>query len=77
MDSEKGESEIAPFKNIINEWVARDSSRKVKSAFRTKVAEGAYYSAYAPLGYKEDPDIKGKLLVDEETKWIVERKQTL
>ena len=31
VDSEKGESEIAPFKNIINEWVARDTSRKVKS----------------------------------------------
>ncbi|WP_455577904.1 recombinase family protein, partial [Amedibacillus dolichus] len=27
VDSEKGESEIAPFKNIINEWVARDTSR--------------------------------------------------
>ena len=43
VDSEKGESEIAPFKNIINEWVARDTSRKVKSAFKTKFAEGAYY----------------------------------
>ena len=73
VDSEKGESEIAPFKNIINEWVARDTSRKVKSAFKSKFAEGAYYGAYAPLGYKKHPDIKGKLLVDEETKWIVEK----
>ena len=73
VDSEKGESEIAPFKNIINEWVARDTSRKVKSAFKTKFAEGAYYGAYAPLGYKKHPDIKGQLLVDEETKWIVEK----
>ena len=73
VDSEKGESEIAPFKNIINEWVARDTSRKVKSAFKTKFAEGAYYGAYAPLGYKKHPDFKGKLLVDEETKWIVEK----
>ena len=55
VDSEKGESEIAPFKNIINEWVARDTSRKVKSAFKTKFAEGAYYGAYAPLGYKKHP----------------------
>ena len=37
VDSEKGESEIAPFKNIINEWVARDTSRKVKSAFKTNL----------------------------------------
>ena len=59
--------------NISNEWVARDTSRKVKSAFKTKFAEGAYYGAYAPLGYKKHPDIKGKLLVDEETRWIVEK----
>ena len=71
VDSEKGESEIAPFKNIINEWVARDTSRKVKSAFKTKFAEGAYYGAYAPLGYKKHPDIKGKLLVDDETKFFI------
>lgn len=45
----------------------------MKSAFKTKFAEGAYYGAYAPLGYKKHPDIKGKLLVDEETKWIVEK----
>ena len=48
VDSEKGESEIAPFKNIINEWVARDTSRKVKSAFKTKFAEGAYYGDTQP-----------------------------
>ena len=62
-----------PEQLMFNEWVARDTSRKVKSAFKTKFAEGAYYGAYAPLGYKKHPDIKGKLLVDEETKWIVEK----
>ena len=48
-------------------------SRKVKSAFKTKFAEGAHYGAYAPLGYKKHPDTKGKLLIDDETKWIVEK----
>lgn len=67
VDSEKGESEIAPFKNIINEWVARDTSRKVK------FADGAHYGAYAPLGYKKDPEIKGKLLIDDDTRWIVDK----
>ena len=73
VDSEKGESEIAPFKNIINEWVARDTSRKVKSAFKTKFAEGAHYGAYAPIGYKKHPEIKGKIIPDDETRWIVEK----
>lgn len=59
VDSVKGESEIAPFKNIINEWVARDTSRKVKSAMKVRFAEGAHYGAYAPLGYRKDPDEKG------------------
>ena len=73
VDSEKGESEIAPFKNIINEWVARDTNRKVKSAFKTKFAEGAHYGAYAPIGYKKHPEIKGKIIPDDETRWIVEK----
>lgn len=49
VDSANGESEIAPFKNIINEWVARDTSRKVKFAMKVRFAEGAHYGAYAPL----------------------------
>lgn len=73
VDSEKGESEIAPFKNIINEWVARDTSRKVKSAFKVKFAEGAHYGAYAKIGYKKHPEIKGKIIPDDETRWIVEK----
>lgn len=73
VDSAKGESEIAPFKNIINEWVARDTSRKVKSAMKVRFAEGAHYGAYAPLGYRKDPDIKGKLLIDGNTRWIIEK----
>ena len=35
IDSDEGESEIAPFKNVINEWYARDISRKVKSSYRS------------------------------------------
>lgn len=71
VDSNKGENEIAPFKNIINEWVARDTSRKVKSGFRAKFIAGAHYGAYAPLGYKKNPDCKGKIEIDDETSWIV------
>ncbi len=77
VDSENGESEIAPFKNIINEWVARDTSRKVKSAFKTKFAEGDHYGDYDPLGYKKHPEIKVKLLIDDETKWIITKYRIL
>ena len=73
VDTEKGESEIAPFLNILNEMHARQTSKKVKSAMRTKFQNGAHYGAYAPIGYRKHPEIKGKLIPDEETRWIVEK----
>ncbi len=39
----------------------------------TRFANGAHYGAYAPLGYVKDPDKKGHLLIDPETRWIVEK----
>ena len=62
-----------PFKNLFNEWFAKDTSRKVKTAFKAKFAAGQRISAYAPLGYKKHPEIKNKLVIDEETRWIVEK----
>ena len=73
VDSEKGESEIAPFLNILNEMHARQTSKKVKAAMKTRFQGGAHYAAYAPIGYKKHPEIKGKLIPDEDTQWIVEK----
>ena len=39
----------------------------------TRFANGAHYGAYAPLGDVKDPDKKGHLLIDPETRWIVEQ----
>ena len=39
----------------------------------TRFANGAHYGAYAPLGYVKDPDKKGHLLIDPETRWSVGR----
>ena len=74
VDSENQQSnEFTPFLNVINEWYARDVSRKVKRAFRARNEAGAHYGAYAPLGYIKNPDKKGHLLIDEETRWIIEK----
>ena len=72
-DTEKGLSDFVPFKNLFNEWFAKDTSRKVKAALRAKHAAGERFSAYAPIGYKKDPDGKNTIVVDEETKWIIEK----
>ena len=73
VDTLNGESELAPFLNILNEMHARQTSKKVKAAMHTRFANDAHYGAYAPLGYVKDPDKKGHLLIDPETRWIVEK----
>ena len=73
IDTLNGESELAPFLNILNEMHARQTSKKVKAAMHTRFANGAHCGAYAPLGYIKDSDKKGHLLIDEETRWIVEK----
>ena len=73
VDTLNGESELAPFLNILNEMHARQTSKKVKAAMRTRFANGAHYGAYAPLGYIKDPDKRGHLLIDPETRWIIEK----
>ena len=72
-DTEKGLSDFVPFKNLFNEWFAKDTSRKVKAAFKAKFATGQRIGAYAPIGYRKHPEIKNKLIIDEETRWIVEK----
>ena len=72
-DTEKGLSDFVPFKNLFNEFYAKDTSRKTKISFRAKFAAGERIFAYAPIGYKKHPEIKNKLAVDEEIKWIIEK----
>lgn len=72
-DTDRGLSDFVPFKNLFNEWMAKDTSRKVKAALHSKFANGERIFAYAPLGYKRDPEKKNALVIDEDTKWIVEK----
>ena len=58
---------------MFNEWFAKDTSRKVKAALRAKFANGERMFTYAPLGYKRDPNNKNAIVIDEETRWIVEK----
>ena len=51
VDSDNGDNEFAPFKNIINEWYAKDCSRKIKTALHTKARNGGLIMGKAPFGY--------------------------
>ena len=72
-DTEKGLSDFVPFKNLFNEWFAKDTSRKVKTALHAKFAAGQHICTYAPIGYKKHSEVKNLLEIDEETRWIVEK----
>lgn len=72
-DSESKYNDIVPFKNVINEMYARDTSKKIRSAFETKMKEGNFIGNFAPYGYKKDPLNKNHLVVDEEAASIVKK----
>ena len=73
VDTINGENELAPFLNILNEMHARQTSKKVKAALRTRCMAGTHWGSHTPLGYIKDPERKGHLIIDPETKWIVEK----
>jgi tnpX site-specific recombinase len=66
------EFDIMPFKNILNEMYAKDTSKKVKSAIQSRMKEGTYIGSKAPFGFKKDPNDKHKLILDERAKYIIE-----
>ena len=72
-DTDRGLSDFVPFKNLINEFMAKDTSRKIKGAFRAKFLNGERVNSMAPFGYVKHPEIKNKLMIDEETAWIVRK----
>ena len=63
-DSKSQGNDLAPFQNIVNEMYARDTSKKIRSALRTKMEEGAFIGNFAPYGYRKDPENKNHLLID-------------
>lgn len=70
-DTEKGLSDFVPFKNLFNEWYAKDTSRKIKAAFKAKYLAGEYLAPIAPFGYIKNPDVKNTIIIDREYSWIV------
>lgn len=72
-DSENIYADIVPFKNIINEMYARDTSKKIRSAFITKMKDGSYIGNFAPYGYIKDSKNKNHLLIDINVSQIVKK----
>lgn len=70
VDSDNEDDDFTPFRNIINEWYAKDISRKVRSSKKLRGNAGEPLST-APYGYLCDPDDKKKWIVDEEAADVI------
>lgn len=73
LDSSIKEDDFAPFRNIMNEWYARDTSRKIRSSFKTKGESGKPTSSTPPYGYMKSTEDKNKWIIDEEAAKVVRR----
>ena len=74
VDSEnQADNDFTPFRNIINEWYAKDTSKKIRSVLKAKGNSGKHLSVTPPFGYKKDPNDKNRWLVDEEAAQIVRK----
>lgn len=65
VDSDKPQdNDFTPFLNIMNEWYAKDTSKKIKSVFLSRMSDGKRCSGSIPYGYNRLPEDKQTLVVD-------------
>ena len=67
------ENDLTPFKNVFNEWYARDTSKKIRAVFKAKGNSGKHLTTNPPFGYKKDPNDKEKWIIDDEAAATVRR----
>ena len=67
------ENDLTPFKNVFNEWYAKDTSKKIRAVFKAKGNSGKHLSTNPPFGYIKDPNDKEKWIIDEEAAETVKR----
>lgn len=66
----QSDNDFTPFRNIMNEWYAKDTSKKLRAVLRNKGLSGKRIAVRAPYGYIRCAD--GSLIIDEEAKPIVQ-----
>lgn len=73
VDSDGGDNDYMPFKNLFNEWYARDTSRKITAVNRLKGNAGEKLCTRAPYGYLKDPENKKQWIIDPEASEVVKK----
>ena len=72
VDSLKGDDDFTPFRNIMNEWYARDTSKKIKSVFKSKGMSGKHVTGTVSYGYLWD-EKRENWIVDPEAAAVVKQ----
>ena len=73
VDSAKGENDFAVFKNVFNDYYAKDTSKKIRAVVKMRGEAGEHIASNPPYGYIKDPQDKKKWIVDEEAAKVVRR----
>mgnify|MGYP001454602121 FL=1 len=73
VDTAKSENELMAFKNIFNDWFARDTSKKIKAVFKAKGMSGKPLTTIVPYGYRKSEHDKHLWEIDEEAANVVKR----
>ena len=67
------DSDFTPFLNIINEWYAKDTSKKIRAVMKAKGESGKHLTTIPPYGYMKSPDNSNQWIIDEDAAVIVKK----
>ena len=72
VDSERGDNDFTPFRNLFNDFYAKDTSKKVRSVLKARGTSGKHMGK-PPYGYRFDPADRNHWIVDEDAAPVVKR----
>lgn len=72
VDSAKGDNDYSVFKNVFNDYYARDTSKKIRAVNKLRAESGQHLTSQPPFGYEKDPADKHKWIVDAQAAAVVQ-----
>ena len=72
VDSERGDNDFTPFRNLFNDFYAKDTSKKVRSVMKARGTSGKHMGK-PPYGYRSDPQDRDHWILDEDAAPVVKR----
>ena len=72
VDSFKGDNDFTPFRNLFNDFYAKDTSKKIRAVFKSKGMSGEHLGE-PPYGYMKSPENKKQWIIDEPAAEVVRK----